>query len=797
MTELNAAILFADLSLILLMARVAGRVAHRLGQPAVIGEIVGGVLLGPTLFHGALAHTLFPVDVRPPLSALADLGLVLFMFVVGLEVDFGRVRGCGRIAAGTVLGSAAVPFALGALLALHLLRERHPASRAGFIVFIAVAVSVTAFPVLARILTDRSMSGTWLGTIALTSAAVCDLFAWAALAGVQVLTGSGGRAHWLVLLVVPYGLLLFTCGRPLLARALRSGRPGGTASAGGLAVVLTGLLVSAAVTQALGLHFVLGAFLFGLVMPREAAGLKSVLLPRVQFTTTLLLPVYFIVAGLNTDLSRIGMAGLGDLGLILAVAVTGKFAGTWIGARSQGLGARRSAVLATLMNTRGLTELIALSVGLQIGLLDHALYAEMVVMAVATTVMTGPLLRCVARPDDRLPMRQEQEKRHERAPMGAAGGDAVVLLGPASTGHPAAVECGAVASCRAPSDTAEGDWRMTKGAPAGATAEPLLQMAADFYKWRTVLFAVELGLFTALLDTAMTPDEVCDRFGVDRRGAGDFLDALVSVGLLERADGSYRAAPVAARFLDGDKAAYLGRFLQQADARWSRVGEGLLTGEPQNGARPGAGMFVRQHRSRQEWRAYYGGMDALNGPSGRALGDAFDWGTVKRVTDVGGARGNVLAELVRAHPHLEATVFDLPAVEPVFTEHMAELGLTGRVAFRPGDFFHDALPESEVVVFGHVLHDWDVEQRRHLARRAFEAVAPGGYALAYDTMIDEDRRTKTNSLLVSLNMMLCTPGGGEYTPSEGARWFADAGFAEVSHRPLAGDDTLLVAHRTR
>ncbi|MFI9256714.1 methyltransferase [Streptomyces sioyaensis] len=340
---------------------------------------------------------------------------------------------------------------------------------------------------------------------------------------------------------------------------------------------------------------------------------------------------------------------------------------------------------------------------------------------------------------------------------------------------------------------------MTKGAQAGATAEPLLQMAADFYKWRTVLFAVELGLFTALLHTPMTPAGVCDRFGIGRRGAADFLDSLVSVGLLERADGdgAYRTAPLAARFLDGEKAAYLGRFLQQADARWSRVGEGLLTGEPQNGARPGAGMFVRQHRSRQEWRAYYGGMDALNGPSGRALVDAFDWGTVKRVTDVGGARGNVLAELVRAHPHLEATVFDLPAVEPVFTEHMAELGLTGRVAFRPGDFFRDALPESEVVVFGHVLHDWDVEQRRQLARRAFEAVAPGGYALAYDTMIDEERRTKTNSLLVSLNMMLCTPGGSEYTPSEGARWFEDAGFAEVSHRPLAGDDTLLVAHRTR
>ncbi|WP_006602402.1 cation:proton antiporter [Streptomyces auratus] len=408
MTELNAAILFADLSLILVMARVAGRIAHRLGQPAVIGEIVGGLLLGPTLFQGALAHTLFPTDIRPYLSALANLGLVLFMFVVGYEVDFGRLRGCGRIAVGTVLGSAVVPFALGALLALHLLRERHPASRAGFILFIAVAVSVTAFPVLARILTDRRMSGTWLGTIALSSAAVCDLVAWSALAAVQVLAGTAGQSPWWVLLIVPYAVVLITRGRPLLERALRGGGPEGPASAGSLAVVLIGLLVSAAVTQALGLHFVLGAFLFGLVMPRgEGTGLKDVLLPRVQFTTTLLLPVYFIVAGLNVDLSRIGASGLWDLGLILAVAVTGKFAGTWLGARSQGLPARRSAVLATLMNTRGLTELIALSVGLQIGLLDGGLYSEMVVMAVVTTVMTGPLLRCFARPGDREPVRQE------------------------------------------------------------------------------------------------------------------------------------------------------------------------------------------------------------------------------------------------------------------------------------------------------------------------------------------------------------------------------------------------------
>ncbi|GHF65406.1 O-methyltransferase [Streptomyces mashuensis] len=344
---------------------------------------------------------------------------------------------------------------------------------------------------------------------------------------------------------------------------------------------------------------------------------------------------------------------------------------------------------------------------------------------------------------------------------------------------------------------------MPKGAEgAGAeraevTAEPLLRMAADFYKWRTVLFAVELDLFTGLRDTPLTWEEVRDRFGVADRGARDFLDALVAVGLLEREAGRYRPAPLAARFLTSDDGAYLGRFLEQADARWARLGEGLLTGKPQNGASGEAGMFARQHRGIEAWRAYYGGMDALNGPSGAALAGAFDWASVKRVTDVGGARGNVLAQLVRAHPHLEATVFDLPPVADVFAEHMAALGMTGRIGFHAGDFFRDPLPPSDVVVFGHVLHDWDPGQRRRLAAAAFEALPPGGWALVYDTMVDEERREKAAPLLVSLNMMLCTPGGGEYTPAEGAEWFREAGFAEVEHRPLAGDDTLLIARRAR
>lgn len=336
---------------------------------------------------------------------------------------------------------------------------------------------------------------------------------------------------------------------------------------------------------------------------------------------------------------------------------------------------------------------------------------------------------------------------------------------------------------------------MAKDMGTQTTAEPLLQMAAGFYKWRTVLSAIELDLFTSLRDTPATEPVVRARFGLDGRGTQDFLDALVSLGLLDRQDGVYHPTRIAEEFLDSNKPSYLGRFLKLADDRWARISEGLRTGEPQNGARTGSSMFTHQHRDQAAWRRYYGGMDALNGPSGAALAHAFDWSTVKRIIDVGGARGNVSAHLVKVHPHLAATVFDLPPVEAVFTEHMAELGLTGRITFQAGNFFTDPLPETDVVVLGHVLHDWAVAERRVLARKAFEAVAPGGYVLAYDTMIDEERRANSNQLMISLNMMLCTPGGSEYTPADGAKWFTDAGFTSVECTPLTGDDTLLIARK--
>ncbi|HWM04091.1 MAG TPA: cation:proton antiporter [Actinophytocola sp.] len=384
--------LLLDLAVIVLLARLLGMLARRLDQPPVIGEILAGILLGPTLFGHGFAAALFPTDVRPFLAALANVGVAIFMFVIGLELERTLLRGRGRIAVTVSLGSTALPFVLGAGLAFYLMVNHDVEHRLGFVLFVGAAMSVTAFPVLARILTDRGMLKTSLGGLALACAAIADVLAWSLLAVVVTISGKGGTAQWLILLVPIYVAIMFKVVRPLLRRLI----PGDVGpSAGVLTTVLAGVLVSGAVTEWIGLHFIFGAFLFGVIVPREGTeALRRAVLERVgDFNAALLLPVFFIVAGLKVDLSGIGAVGVVELGLVLLVAITGKFGGAYAGARLHHQPAKRAAALATLMNTRGLTELIILSVGLQLGILDDSLYSIMVAMAVITTAMAGPLLR--------------------------------------------------------------------------------------------------------------------------------------------------------------------------------------------------------------------------------------------------------------------------------------------------------------------------------------------------------------------------------------------------------------------
>ncbi|MFJ8692126.1 cation:proton antiporter [Streptomyces roseolilacinus] len=393
MTTQQTISLLTGLAAMVLLARLLGALARRLGQPAVIGEVLAGIALGPTLFHGAISDALLPTDIRPLLGALAAIGVAVFMFIVGLEWDAALIRGSGAIAPSVSFSSILLPFGLGAALALYLMQDHGTGNKTAFVLFMGIAMSITAFPVLARILTDRGMARTPLGVVALACASIDDVLAWFLLAGVVAVSGSAGPDEWRILLAVPYLLGMLFLLRPALRRwADRQSSLRLTPTT--FACILAGLLLSSAATEWLGLHYIFGAFLFGVVLPRTGTErLRREVHDRLgQMSGTLLLPVFFLVAGLKVDLSGLDTSGLGDLGLILLVAVGGKFIGAFAAARLNRMPVRQSAALATLMNTRGLTELIVLNVGLQLGFLDQELYSLMVVMAVVTTAMAGPLL---------------------------------------------------------------------------------------------------------------------------------------------------------------------------------------------------------------------------------------------------------------------------------------------------------------------------------------------------------------------------------------------------------------------
>jgi len=393
--------LLLALLVIFVAARIGGALARRLGQPAVIGEILAGILLGPTLFNGAVTSAVFPTDVRPTLATIASVGVCVFMFLVGLHLDHRLLRGQSRIATTVSLSAIALPFGLGALLALYLLGNHPAENRLAFVLFLATAMSITAFPVLARILADRGLIDTPIGGLALACAAVDDVLAWSLLAVVAALADAGGDP-WRVLLVIPFAAVMLKVVRPALARLARRYPDGGLLSGTAVLVaVAAGLAASAAATEWMGLHAIFGAFLFGVVMPREGAvAVRERVLPLIEkISTWVLLPVFFIVAGIKVNLSGLGGTAVGELALILLVAIGGKCAGAFFGARISGVRPRHSLVLALLINTRGLTELIVLTVGLQIGVLDQDLYSLMVVMALVTTAMAGVFLRFVYPPE--------------------------------------------------------------------------------------------------------------------------------------------------------------------------------------------------------------------------------------------------------------------------------------------------------------------------------------------------------------------------------------------------------------
>lgn len=392
------------LVVVIIAARVCGALVKRLRQPPVMGEVLAGILLGPSLL-GHVSPTamsyLLPPSVAPFLSVLAQVGVILFMFLVGLELDTGRLTHRTRATVAISHASMLVPFVLGSTLALWLY-PRLSTSDVPFTVFalfLGISLSVTAFPVLARILTDLGIQRTHMGIVALTCAAVDDVTAWCLLAVLIAVTKAqvSGVVVTLGLTALYLGVMVIVA-RPLIARAVRAQELRQSVSQGAIAVVLVGLLLSTLATEAAGIHAIFGAFLLGAVIPHDSRLAHDLRHKLEDLVVVLFLPAFFAFTGMRTEIGLVQGAGQWLLcGVILATASLGKFGGTFVAARLTGLNDRTAASLGVLMNTRGLMELIVLNVGLDLHILSPTLFAMLVIMAVVTTFATTPLLGLITR----------------------------------------------------------------------------------------------------------------------------------------------------------------------------------------------------------------------------------------------------------------------------------------------------------------------------------------------------------------------------------------------------------------
>lgn len=401
MTPATTAHVLLALAVVVAVAQLAGAAARALRQPPVIGEVVAGIALGPSLLGlvapGA-AGVLLPLDARPSLQLLAQLGLVVFMLLVGLEVDLDVLRRRGRLVGAVAGSSIALPFALGVGLAVavhasHARTASGPVPPVPFALFCGTALAVTAFPVLARIVRDRGLARTQLGALALASAAATDVVAWVVLAVVVSLVATAATPPLLVLAeLAAFTALLLGVVRPLLARAHHAGALDRLEPRTAIGLALLGALTCAWCTSAMGLHSVFGPFLLGLALPRHARTTAVLETRLADASTGLLLPCFFVVTGLGVDLTQLRGGALVLLAVALVLAVGGKVVGAAVPARLCGLSRTDSVALGVLLSTRGLTELVVLDVGRAAGLLDATLYAVLVATAVLTTVATGPLL---------------------------------------------------------------------------------------------------------------------------------------------------------------------------------------------------------------------------------------------------------------------------------------------------------------------------------------------------------------------------------------------------------------------
>ena len=534
-----AARVFLCIAVVVVVGRVISALFRRIGQPAVLGEILAGIALGPSLlglFGKDLPQKLFPTEVRPFLRVVSELGLVIFMFIVGLEVDPAVIKRSGRKAVVISVTSVIVPFALGTLLLSSYLYRDHkvvtvagagggtfPVKRLAFALFIGVSMCVTAFPILARILTERRMFRIPLGMLLISAAAADDIIAFSLLTVTLSVSGSAdGLPIWqVVVYLVLFLVVLFGPVRRLLDRyVIDPYRRDHKIKPDQLAILLGCVVACAYISFKIVDTSLIGPFLLGASLPRKDVGhFFEEVMERVEgVSVTLLLPVFFVVTGLGVDIRGLGVKGIVPALIILVVACLGKFAGAGFAAKMQGISTRQSLAIGTMMNTRGLAELVILGIARDRRILDEQLYTMLVIMTVVTTVMAGPLLKLIY-PDKWL---EHDIAEAERLRAGLAKGfnATIVVADPATTMRVADLAIAAIG------DTRPAGVSLTHLPPAGrgpgelgaGIAGGLAQLASSFGALAAVRKRIEDQGITCTVTSRLSADPLTDILEQSRNG---------------------------------------------------------------------------------------------------------------------------------------------------------------------------------------------------------------------------------------------------------------------------------------
>jgi len=329
------------------------------------------------------------------------------------------------------------------------------------------------------------------------------------------------------------------------------------------------------------------------------------------------------------------------------------------------------------------------------------------------------------------------------------------------------------------------------------TPERILQIGLGFWASKVLLSAVEIGVFTELSNRPLDLNSLRGRLGLHPRSARDFLDALVALGFLQREGDVYRNSADSELFLARGKPSYLGGILEMANNRlygfWGHLTQALRTGRPQNEIRQGAEpLFSALYADPARLREFTAAMTGVSRAANQAIAAKFPWQNYKNFVDVGTAQGDLAVQIASAHPHVTGIGLDLPEIEPIFEDYALSNGVARRLSFKSGDFFQEPLPKADVVLFGHILHDWGLEEKKALIRKGYEAIPDGGAVIVYESIIDDDRSRNAFGLLMSLNMLIETPDGFDYTGADCEGWMKEVGFKETRVEHLVGPDSMVI-----